>query len=66
MTPRNKRINGFNREVYDIYRNNNFVATVEVNDKVPGGLKVLLGAMQLYGKELAMASIIEAEYLSYH
>lgn len=56
-TVRDKRINGFGRAVFDVYRAGHFVATVEVSGEWSGGLKVLLGAMQPAGKERAWEAI---------
>lgn len=61
ITARDRRINKDDRAVYDIYRDNKFMATVEVHQEPVGGkvgLKVLLGAMQPHGKELALEAII--------
>lgn len=54
---RNHRINAYKRSVYDIYRDDRFLATVEVNCNAVCGLKVLLGAMQEHGKRLAIEAI---------
>lgn len=63
ITARNYRVNADQRSVWDIYFNDRFQATVEVHGVPVGGqvyLKVLLGALQPRGKELALESIKEA------
>lgn len=61
MQARNKRINGRENAVFDIYRDDHFVATVEVRGDAPGGMRVLLGAMQPLGKERAWDAICRYE-----
>jgi hypothetical protein len=66
MEARGKRINGFGNAVYDMYRTDDrgfdhFIATVECREGHPGGLKVLLGAMQPIGKERAWEAIRRGE-----
>ena len=62
MQARDVRVNGFGNKVYDIWRTDDrgfdhFIATVELRDGHPGGMKVLHGAMQPVGKELAWEAI---------
>lgn len=59
MNAQDKRINAAGNAVFDIHRENGrfFVATVEVRSDAPGGMKVLLGAMQPIGKERAWDAI---------
>jgi hypothetical protein len=62
MQARDKRINGFDNAVFDIWRTDDrgfdhFIATVELRDTAPCGMKVLLGAMQPIGKERAWDAI---------
>lgn len=57
MNARNKRVNDDRRAVYDIERDGRFLATVEVNSEAAGLLKVLYGALQPRGKELAWEAI---------
>lgn len=59
-----KRINAADNVVFDLYRKPPvengypiFVATIEVRSDVAGGIKVLLGALQPRGKELAFDAI---------
>ena len=57
-----KRINAAGNAVFEITRAGSgmyqyHVATVEVNSNAPSGLKVLLGALQPRGKELAWDAI---------
>lgn len=55
---RDKRINAYGNAVFDVYHSDRFfVATVEVRSDAPGGMKVLLGAMQPLGKERAWDAI---------
>jgi hypothetical protein len=54
---RKKRINAAGNAVYDIYRDDRFVATVEVRVDALGGMRVLLGALQPLGKRLALGAI---------
>ena len=56
---RNHRINAYKRSVYDIYRDNHFMATVEVDCNAFGGMKVLMGALTMHGKHLAAEAIRE-------
>lgn len=61
MNARNKRINAAGNAVFDIYSNDRFdrfIATVECTQ---GKLKVLLGALQPRGKELAWDAIVSYE-----
>lgn len=67
ITVQDKRINAAERPVYDVYRDGRFMATVEVLQEPAGNgvrLKVLLGAMQPRGKELALEAILEYNRVS--
>jgi hypothetical protein len=55
-------INGNGNTTYNVYRNGSgmyqhFVATVEIRDDAPLGLKVLYGALQPKGKQLVWDAI---------
>lgn len=57
---RNKRINAYERAVFDVYRDDQWerhVATVEVNGEAGNCLKVLMGALQPVGKEMVWDAI---------
>jgi hypothetical protein len=54
---RNKRINADDRAVFDVYRADRFIATVEIHEGHSGGMKVLLGALQPAGKALVLEAI---------
>lgn len=72
MYVRNKRINGYGRATFDLYkieimpttgyRNERFLATIEINGEAPGGIKVLYGALQPKGKERAWEAIRAYEF----
>lgn len=59
LTIHNRRINAYGRAVYDVYNDNHFLATVEINNNASYGLKVLLGALQPRGKLMAVEAIRE-------
>lgn len=54
---RNKRINAAERAVFDVYRAERFIATIEVHSDHPGNMRVLLGALQPAGKVAVLDAI---------
>jgi hypothetical protein len=66
---KDKRINAFDRAVFDLYRAmaNGFdhhQATIELNGEAPGGIKVLYGALTPEGKKRAWEAVRSYEGLS--